>query len=271
MRLRWMSAFLIASVCSAQTPVVPQTSEQDAATQATSQQPRSVVVAAGTSIPLTLVSPIHQKSTKPGDTVRATIAFPVTVGSHLAIPAGSYVEGIVNSVTTRDSQTHMPKVQVHFTRLLFSNGYSVPLDAKSTSAELLPLGLPADGANASLDAALHRWGQLPIAGEDDRSGEETEVASLDGSAVFAPAGAFTVPTQPPPPPSVGPSPGLVIGASIGAVAAFTVLGLVVRSHRNGHLDAILFDSGWQFQMELATPLTLDAEQVSAAVAMGHGL
>jgi len=37
---------------------------------------------------MTLVSPIKSKSTKVGDAVRAVVAFPITVGGQVAIPAG---------------------------------------------------------------------------------------------------------------------------------------------------------------------------------------
>jgi hypothetical protein len=96
-----------------------------------------ITVAEGTTVALTLVSSVKSKSTKPGDAVRAVVAFPVTVGTQLAIPPGTYVEGVVNAVTARAPKTHMASVQLHFTKLLFANGYSVALNAVNTDAMVI--------------------------------------------------------------------------------------------------------------------------------------
>jgi hypothetical protein len=78
----------------------------------------------------------------------------------------------------------------------------------------------------------------------------------------------TNPTNPtlPPLPQVGPSKAAVIGASIGGMAAIMVVSLLVWHHRGGNY--LLFDSGWQFQMALATPLTLDLSRVNAVKTPG---
>src|ERR1700741_1499785 len=92
--MRFVAWFLIANLCSAQAPLPAASNIQASATPPSA----IIVVPQGTAIPLTLVNPIHSKSTKPGDAVRAMVAFPATVGAQLAIPAGTYVEGTVVSV-----------------------------------------------------------------------------------------------------------------------------------------------------------------------------
>ncbi len=69
-----------------------------------------------------------------GDTVRAVVAFPVTIGTQLAIPAGTFVDGDVSQVTARPKAGQQPSFRVHFTRLVFSNGYSVALNGENTQA-----------------------------------------------------------------------------------------------------------------------------------------
>ena len=60
----------------------------------------TIVVPIGTAIQLHfLMSAVKSKSTKAGDTVRAVVAFPVTIGTELAIPAGTFVDGNVIRVT----------------------------------------------------------------------------------------------------------------------------------------------------------------------------
>ena len=237
-----LSVLLIAPLCSAQVPVpaapaqVPAPAQAPAATSAA-----TLTVPAGTAIPLTLVTPIYSKSTPIGASVRATIGFPVMAGNQVAIPAGSYVEGMLSSVTARDPKTHLPTVQIHFIRLVFANGYSVPLDGQSTHAKLR---LPEPGAQPT--------------------GELAFVEPLNPAPSFTPE--QTVPTQLPPLPQEGPPMGLVIGLAVG-VPVVLVGTLLLVAHRNGggHGDTILFDNGWQFQMVLQTPLTLNEYQVSAAL------
>ena len=84
------------------------------------------------------MSAVKSKSTKAGDTVRAVVAFPVTIGTQLAIPAGTFVDGSVIRVTRTRRAASRPSFRVHFTRLVFSNGYSVALNGENTQALLVP-------------------------------------------------------------------------------------------------------------------------------------
>lgn len=241
MQFRLVAAFLIASVCSAQTPLpAPGTSNSPAPIPAPASG--TITVTTGTTVPLTLVTPIKSKSTHPGDTVRAVVAFPVTVGTQMAIPAGAYVQGMVTALSVRDKQTRMPSVQIHFTQLLFANGYSVPLDGVNTEAMMME---PAALFPSTYELADARDGAPSIG--------------------FAP-GAQTTPTLPPLP-SVGPNPAVVTGAVLGGGLGILAIALIAAHHR-GTADYVLFDNGWQCQMVLSTPLTLDASRISTQVAHG---
>lgn len=207
---------------------------------ASAPQAQPVTVPAGTAIPLTLVSPIKSRSTKRGDTVRAMVAFPVTTGTQLAIPAGTYVEGTVKSLDPHTLQNRLPEVEIHFTRMLFANGYAVDLDADSTQAQVE---------------------------EPETKAPATESAGNEGEAGMQPVGSFsfagqTTPTLPPLPKQ--PDLAKIAGITMGTMAAVGIGMLVWMHHRATHMDYVLFDSGWQFQMVLTRPLALDAAQVSAA-------
>jgi hypothetical protein len=241
MRLRIVAFFLIASISAAQTPSIPQAVNPAATTD-------MITVPMGTLVALNLITSIKSKSTKPGDPVRAVVAFPLAIGTTVAIPAGTYVEGVVDKVNAHPRAGGSATAQLRFTRLLFANGYSVPLVATNVQARLF---VPEVGTQPTYQLADARDG-APYLGEEFAFGQNPP------------------PLPPLPPlPSVGPSPGTLAGIGIGAGAGILVLALVIGHHHASSADFILFDAGWQFQMALQEPLPLDAAQISAAAAMAH--
>lgn len=236
----WTTAFLIASLVGGQTAVPP---AADSMSQPTAPVPASfLVVPAGTSVPLTLITPIRSKSTKPGDAVRASVAFPITVDNHVAIPVGSYVEGTIVSLSARAHATGLATVKIRFDRLLFPSGYATSLDAIGSEA-----------LSSSPVIGPRQIGQL---------------ASLDPAPVFSGEGSpFGGQSQSPPSlpqlPSPGPSKAAITGAFAAGAGVLVVL-TVVALHRHRNANYVLFDSGWQFRMDLQSPLTLDPARVKAA-------
>jgi len=252
-----VAALMIASLTMAQTPIpAPQVAPPPSQT---SQAPPSqaapasagqiapapsaqvIIVPTGTAVQLTLMSAVKSKSTKAGDTVRAVVAFPVTIGTELAIPAGTFVDGDVLQVTARPKAGQQPSFRVHFTRLVFSNGYSVALNGENTQALVLPLDSSVPANEVAELAPLRLPGSRFAMGE----GQQTQLPTL---------------------PRLGPNPAVVGGAIGGGFAALVVLMLVLAHHSVSNTDFLLYDAGWQFQMILDSPLTLDATQVSAAAA-----
>ncbi len=219
-------------------PIAPGPAGQTAAAPTA----QAITVPTGTAVQLTLMSSVKSKSTKPGDTVRAVVAFPVTIGTQQAIPAGTFVEGVVSRVTARPPAGQQPSFRIHFTRLVFSNGYSAALNGENTEALVLP--------------------------DSDRA-PAIEVAEL--TPIRLPGARFAMgegqqPPQLPPLPRVGPNPAVVGGAIGGGFAALVIAMLVMAHHRGNSTDFVLFDAGWQFQMVLDSPVTLDTAQVAAAAA-----
>lgn len=253
-----ITAIMIASLLIAQTPVpAPQIAPpaaQDSPTPTGQIAPapagqnvpapasQAITVPTGTTVQLTLMSAVKSKSTKPGDAVRAAVAFPVTLGTQLAIPAGTFAEGVVSQVTARPKRGQQPSFRVHFTRLVFSNGYSVALNGENTEA----LVLPDSGRAPTVEVAELTPIRLP--GARFAMGEGQQQPQL------------------PPLPRLGPNPAVVGGLAAGGMAAL-IIGMVVLAHHGANsTDFLLFDAGWQFQMILDSPVTLDAAQVAAAAA-----
>lgn len=255
MGLQALAALLICCVCAEQTAFAAggQAQTPPQTTSSSEAVTETVRVPAGTLVPLTLVSPIKSKSTKVGDAVRAVVAFPITAGAQVAIPAGTYVEGVVTSLTAQAKGTHQPEVQIHFTRLLYANGYTATLDAANTQAknEIPGAALPTVLSDAS----------GPISYGPGR----TRIAFLGGEGFASRDQTSQQPTMPTLP-QVGPSMAKVLGITWGVIAALIVTGFIFGRHHQANTDYVLFDVGWQFQMALTSPLDVDAGQVASAAA-----
>jgi hypothetical protein len=251
MRLIAVAGLLIASGCWAQEPT-PSSQQSPAQVQepsAPAPQKEPLIVPAGTRIPLTLANPIRIKTARPGDAVRAAAAFPVTVGTQEMIPPGTFVEGSLERVIKKDA-SGQPALQVHFTRIVFANGYAVALDGAMVQARA---STPGNGS-PEVSAA---GGQLAASNEMSTGLGER----LGGGMGFQQP---PTPTLPPLPPLPGPHYGPIIGAAVGSTAVGVLLAVFAHRHR---YDDALFDSGWQFEMVLHSPLLLDADKVAAAIAI----
>jgi len=193
-------------------------------------QTRTITIPAGTRIPLALAGPISSKS-HPGDPVRAVTGFPVTVGTQLAIPVGTYVQGMIDNVT-KGGRTG-PSLKMHFTQLLYANGYSVDMEGSSVQAK------------------AHR----PNSSSADTAALATPIASYSSPAAQS---------SPQMPALQAPTPhtGAIVGVALAGVAATAALVILGHYHRGGRI--VLFDTGWQFEMVLESPLSVDAASVAAA-------
>ena len=65
----------------------------------------SITIPSGTKIELVVTRPEWADSAKEGDTIYGQTSFPVVAGGTMGIPAGTYVEGTIESVTQTDAQT----------------------------------------------------------------------------------------------------------------------------------------------------------------------
>lgn len=197
----------------------------------TASQKQTITIPAGTRIPLALASPISAKSARPGNAVRAVTGFPVTVGTQLAIPVGTYVEGVITKVTKGGPSG--PSLQMHFTRFLYANGYSVAIDGTNLQAKAL----------------------RPKSSSSETAGFVTEHGSYNSLAAEP---SPQLPTVQPPPSHTG----AVVGLAVGGAAAAIAIAVLGHYHRGS--SSVLFDTGWQFEMVLESPLTVDAASVAAA-------
>jgi len=276
MAIAGVTAVLAASVCFAKEPQESQSqqaqsqkeqglrAEEPQEQQATQQlppqasappvagQPQELIVPAGTHVPLTLTSPIHTGHAKPGDLVRLNTAFPVTIHTQVAIPTGTYVEGVIDRVSKRASLPSAA-VQMHFTHIVFADGYNVPLDAALLQTSVATR----DNHFASASD--------PVESSTTHSDMTSRPAFVLVSATPVNMSLAQFPGNPPtlpPLPKNGPSIGAVVGGGLAATAAFVVAMAILNRHS---VDTV-FDVGTQFEMILRTDLVLDAQSVVASIA-----
>ena len=157
------------------------------------------------------------------------------MGTQLAIPVGTYVESVIDKVTKGGRWG--PSLQMHFTRILYANGYSVAID----------------GAN--VQAQVHS----PPSSSPER-------AALAGES--GPGNALT--SQPSTGSPALPNTGQTLGTTAAVTAGIAVVAIVTAAvlHRHGGSSGVVFDTGWQFEMVLQSPLSVDTASIAAPAGPG---
>ena len=127
----WLFAGTLAAAAQAPAPAAPAVaSVAPAPAAAAAPVPQSFLVPAGTRVLLELRSALNTKSARPGDGVYLDSTFPVVVGNHVLIPAGVYVQGVVDSVV-RPGRIHgNAQLNMHFTSMIFPNGTVVDIPGR---------------------------------------------------------------------------------------------------------------------------------------------
>jgi hypothetical protein len=196
-----------------------------------------LILPAGTKLPLALVRPLSVKSAKPGDQVYLQVTFPVTNDSQMVIPPGSYMEGTIATVTRRDRTRAVLAFTMRSARLTFSTGYTASV---AGTADVQPI-------TAEL--------QMPVTSEPDVTAGRPDPMGMGAMQAFGT-------TAPPPPsaPSLGSGP-KIAAIAVGVAAAATAIVAILLVHRAD----IKMRPGTPLEMVLAAPLTLDRDQVMAAV------
>jgi hypothetical protein len=106
----------------------------------------TIVLPAGTNITLALTSPIMARTAKAGDSVYAETAFPVAANNQMAIPIGTYVLGQIDHLTLPGWFSPHAEFQMHFTKIIFANGYTVeiPQPAEVANGHASSAAVPGD-------------------------------------------------------------------------------------------------------------------------------
>ena len=225
---RGMKAISALALCAAAaTPYcVAQTAPAAATPVAVS--PNQLIVPAGTKVLLALRSGVNTRSAQPGDGVYLASTFPVVVGNHVAIPAGVYVQGVIDRVKRAGRVKGRAEVSMHFTTMIFPNGTVVALPGVL------------DALPGATDAHMK-----------DGEGDVQENGSKGKDAGRIARGAETGATVGTIGGAIGGSP--LAGAGYGAIAG-GLTGLVYTLLTRG--NDINLEQGQSIEMVLQRPLTL---------------
>jgi hypothetical protein len=219
-----------ASLPAASTPAEPGPS-------APSPAKKTFIVPAGTKVLLQLRSSVNTKSAKAGDGVYLASTFPVVVGNRVLIPAGVYVQGVVDRVERAGHVKGRAQLDMHFTSMIFPNGTVVEIPGLVNS-------LPGASKQKVKDD-----GEGTIEQEGDKArnmGKVAEVAVPAGTTGGAIGGAM----------SGHPLAGSLEGMGAGLAAA----GIVALFTRGADVN---IEAGSQVEMVLQRPLVLEEENLNA--------
>lgn len=87
----------------------------------------SALLAAGTRIPLTVMSTVSSKNAAPGDQVYLRTMVPVAVEGRVVIPEGAFVQGTITESKRPGKVKGKGELSLRFDSLMFSDGRSVDL------------------------------------------------------------------------------------------------------------------------------------------------
>lgn len=230
----------------AQAPPVASANAEDAPaaipTQPVAPTKKTYEVPAGTKVLLQLRSAINTRSAKVGDGVYLASTFPVVVGNRVMIPAGVYVQGVVDRVERAGRVKGRAQLDMHFTSIIFPNGSVVEVPGMVNS-------LP--GAHKQ---KVKDDGEGTIEQDSDKgrnAGKTAEIAIPTGGTVGSVAGLG----------SGHPLEGGLVGIGAGLAA----VGLVSLFTRGADVN---IESGTQVEMVLQRPLILEDENLAGVGAPG---
>lgn len=203
---------------------------------------KTYTVPTGTKILLELRSALNTKSAQPGDGVYLDSTFPVVVGNRVLIPAGVYVQGVVDRVVRAGHVKGRAQLDMHFTSIIFPNGSVVEIPGM------------VDNLPGSKKQSVSKNGEGTIEQDPDKgrnAGKVAEVSIPAGGSVGSIAGLG----------SGHPMAGGLAGLAAGAAAA----GVTSLFTRGADVE---IPSGTQVEMVLLRPLVLEESNLAGVGAPG---
>lgn len=245
---------LFAVTCMAQNQAQNQTQSQppsspDSQTSApapATPNPATETVPAGTRFALVLTNPIFSNTTHRGDEIHAQTTAPITIGDHVVIPGGIFVQGKVDKLTRHGTSSTLAMQSV---AVVFPDGYvaSIAGPLNIETEEGTAWANPSSGVRAG--AIIAPAAGLGLGALIGSAAHTTRSTSLGGTTITSSS-----------------IKGVAIGSLVGLAAGGVVsIALLLHSHQ------FFVDIGSPMDMTLPQSLTLSADQVADAnrVAQEH--
>jgi hypothetical protein len=190
--------------------------------------PQIVTVPSGTKVLLILKNSVSSRNAKPGDGVFLESTFPVVENGRVMIPAGTFVQGVVDSVKRSGRVKGRAELLLHFTTLVYPNGYTVTMPGSLESSD-------------SSDSQKVKDKEGTVRADGNKGRDAGAIATTTGTGVLI--GGL----------SHGVKGGLIgggIGAAVGVATAMLTRG-----------DEVRIESGSSVEMVLQRPLDLDVNRI----------
>jgi hypothetical protein len=224
---------------------------------ASAPPPTTTTVPAGTSIALVLTHPIQSRYIHHGDDIYAQVISPVAAGNQVVIPVGILVQGKVDRLGRNGDRGEL---YLQSMSIMYPDGYVAAIAG--------PITLESDEGYALKDPGKSRGAALiagPLAGTGLGALIGHSVASSQGTTLTSSIPQGCTPGSPgclsssvTGPPDKGKD--TVIGAAVGGGVGLVAGLLLVGSSHNFFLDV-----GSPVEMVLPQPLTLERDEVVAAI------
>ena len=177
-----------------------------------------VTIPSGTKVLLVLKNSISSKNAKKGDGVYLESSFPITQDGRVVIPAGTYVQGVIDEVKRPGRVKGRGEILMHFTTLVYPNGYTVQLPSSAVES--------ADSTD-SQDVA-DKEGTVRAQGTKGRDAAGIATATGTGAGIGAATGGMK-----------GLGIGSGIGAAIGLGTVLLTRGEEVRLYQGTTVEMII--------------------------------
>jgi hypothetical protein len=204
------------------TPRQAQASSPRAQDSSTPQPPSSnastetLVVPAGTRMPLVLHNAVTTRNARPGDPVYLETLFPIAIKGRILIPAGTYVQGEIQETKRPGKVKGVGEIRMRLNSMILPNGYTVDFNAVPTNA--------GTGGNETTDS------EGKIKGDTNKGGDVGTVVKSTGIG----AGIGAIASQS----AKGAGIGAGVGAAVGLATVLLTRGPEMELPRGTTIDIV---------------------------------
>src|SRR6266550_1283510 len=113
----------------------PRTQDSSASpTPSPKASPETLVVPAGTRLPLVLHNAVTTRNARPGDPVYLETLFPIATQGRILVPAGTYVQGETQEAKRPGKVKSVGEISMRLNSMIRPNGYTVDFNAIPSNA-----------------------------------------------------------------------------------------------------------------------------------------